>query len=308
MENIELLANEYSAYMEFLGFGEEELTSNSKGGYDIEPSSKFMYEANRDERAMNTEIIEALKDRNTNIPALREKLQKFKKETIYMSGKRLLDFQMFLDEYFEDFKAEQQADERDLMDAEDTRLHQREVEEAERLLTIEEERQKAMERPTIQEPIKDYSERYGTNISGSQPADYTGYTHTGVGVHRLVGDDSKNRLINEKTAQEIRTLWWAGKTGHSPRVTIKTLEGLYPSLSRGGITNLIYRSSWFHLPLVEHEPVSQLSKLSSKDQKVKTYAKKLGIQPIRNEEGRLRLPDETIIEIRKQAKEKKDKK
>lgn len=206
MDDIEVLANEYEVYMAFLGFLEEEIVPTEEG-FDIEPSSKFMYEANREERQMNNELIDALKsNKGFNAVEVRRKLEDFKKETIYMvqPRKTLSDFQDFLDTYYTEQDEnltfleamENYTDE----DKEDINRRLREM-YGEEITGIDfaNQRERAMLRPRIQELLEPEG-KYGE------------YTQEILDIMKTQEQDYKNfkrKEIEQKVEmlqQEARTL------------------------------------------------------------------------------------------------------
>lgn len=213
-------------------------------------------------------------------------------------------------------EAKRQPEEQNAMFEEDTRLRQRQLEEAEAII-VAKERQRAMMRTQILELLEpqpkqiiDRSDKYGVALIGGSKGGGRG-EQTGTGMHINVGQDSPNAKITDKQAQEIRTRYWAGKTGHGQRITHLQLSKEYGYSSHNAITRVINRTSYSHLPQVEYEPESQLEKLNYTAQEVIRNARKEGSQVIPNKEGvllnkegKIRLTDETILAQRKKPEKK----
>jgi hypothetical protein len=180
-------------------------------------------------------------------------------------------------------------------------IFQRRIDE-EKELSLEEERKKAMERVKIEEEVKDYSDKYGAGVIKGAVGDGQG-RHTGLGVHVNLGEKSASSKLTDRQASDIRRRYWTGKVDKTKRITQKALAEEY-GLVEQSISGLINRYYYSHIPLVENEPREYLDKPNATERRVLTKVRKAGKEALIGKGGRVRLPDELVLEPRKKLEEK----
>ena len=141
----------------------------------------------------------------------------------------------------------------------------------------------------------------------------TGAT-TGYGVHLVSGETHGKAKLTADQVQEIRRLYWmggikkSGGKGGRKEYSHHDLAEQF-GVSPTAIASILYRNTWYTLPLVENEPSEQLKKLTYNEQKViKLFKEKYGgteEQLIRNKYGRLALPPEIAMAEREAGIEKR---
>lgn len=164
-------------------------------------------------------------------------------------------------------------------------------------MDLEAGRAKAMERPKIEEKgVLDESGIYGKKSTsrGFGEAEKA----TGVGKHTLFGETHRQAKLTNAQVNDIRRRWWVNKEKQD--VLRKDYGVSSPTLSL-----ITTRQTWSHLPQVEGEPDDVYNAPNLNDLKVMKRAKELGVEPVRNKIGRLKLPDGTIKAVRAATKTEK---
>jgi len=185
--------------------------------------------------------------------------------------------------------------------------------------TAEEERQRAMKRkPKTPEPsphnsdsegeeaetlrlkamkphkiVEDKSDIYGevkgkSKLEGVEKA-------TGAGLHTMYGETHTKAKLTNAQANEIRNLYWTKK--ETNQLNLAEKFKINPSV----IHRILMRKTWSHLPQAEGEPDETYKAPNNTDLKVMKKAKELGVEPVTNKIGRLRLPDEVLKAVRAKA-------
>ena len=179
--------------------------------------------------------------------------------------------------------------ERSAMGGEDVR--------SQKLQTVEEKRQEVMKRPTVMEKgVLDESDIYG-NKSNNKRFGEAAKT-TGVGKHTMFGETHRQAKLTNAEVNDIRRRWWVNKEKQG--VLMKDY-----GVSTATLTYIVTRQTWSHLPQVEGEPDEVFNAPNQNDLKVMKRAKELGVEPVRNKIGRLKLPDGTIKAVRAASKTEK---
>lgn len=111
----------------------------------------------------------------------------------------------------------------------------------------------------------------------------------------------KAKLTNAEV-NELRATYWTKK-----ETNIAKLAEKY-KVAESNIRNILKRNTWSHLPQAEGEPDENYKAPNQNDLKVIKRAKELGVEPVANKIGRLRLPDEIIKKMRQEAATMKKKK
>ena len=164
-------------------------------------------------------------------------------------------------------------------------------------MDLEAGRAKAMERPKIEEKgVLDESDIYG-NKSNNKRFGEAAKT-TGVGKHTMFGEGHRQAKLTNAQVNDIRRRWWVNKEKQG--VLMKDY-----GVSTATLTYIVQRQTWSHLPQVEGEPDEVFNAPNQNDLKVMKRAKELGVEPVRNKIGRLKLPDGTIKAVRAAAKTEK---
>jgi len=152
----------------------------------------------------------------------------------------------------------------------------------------------------------------GLNEVPRQVQEYSGLKGTGMSQHLQYGEKHKFAKLTDETAQAIRKEYWGGGGNRKTAGGGKKVAGSQQQLadkygvSREAIRYVLNRSSWIHLPQVEGEPDENMNKTSMNERKTLKLAKELGVEPIRNKIGRLALPEEVVLKLRKEATERRE--
>jgi len=180
------------------------------------------------------------------------------------------------------------------------------TQETERLMMLQRQREMAMLLPTIEEPVViDRSDQEKLNVvKGGKYGDMEEYGATGVGFRRNIGERHVKAILNDVSAQQIRTQYWAIPEAERPSlnafgVSLATQYNVKPTT----IVGLITRRSWTGslYPRVEGEPEENLLTLNKTESKVLTEARKKGLLTMLGKGRRLRLTDEEILEQREEV-------
>jgi ketosteroid isomerase-like protein len=164
-------------------------------------------------------------------------------------------------------------------------------------MDLEGGRAKAMKQPKIEEKgVLDESDVYG-NKSNNKRFGEAAKT-TGVGKHTMFGETHRQAKLTNAQVNDIRKRWWVNKEKQG--VLMKDY-----GVSTATLTYIVTRQTWSHLPQVEGEPDDVYNAPNQNDLKVMKRAKELGVEPVRNKIGRLKLPDGTIKAVRAAAKTEK---
>ena len=123
---------------------------------------------------------------------------------------------------------------------------------------------------------------------------------TGLGTHHAVGEAHPKAKLTDALVQQLRREYWASDRN---RGDVKAMKAKY-GIAKGTMQSVIYRQSWVHLPRVEGEPEENLKRLSGAEARVAKKAKELGVEPVRNELGRIALPADVVVKLRAEASEK----
>lgn len=166
-----------------------------------------------------------------------------------------------------------------------------------KLQTVEEKRQEVMKRPKIEEKgVLDESDIYGNK--GTPRGFGEAEKATGIGKHTMFGEGHRQAKLTNAEVNDIRRRWWVNKEKQG--VLMKDY-----GVSTATLTYIVKRQTWSHLPQVEGEPDEVFNAPNQNDLKVMKRAKELGVEPVRNKIGRLKLPDGTIKAVRAAAKTEK---
>lgn len=161
-------------------------------------------------------------------------------------------------------------------------------------MDLEAGRAKAMKQPKIEEKgVLDQSDIYGNK--GTPRGFGEAEKATGVGKHTMFGEGHRQAKLTNAEVNDIRRRWWVNKEKQA--VLMKDY-----GVSTATLTYIVTRQTWSHLPQVEGEPDEVLNAPNQNDLKVMKRAKELGVEPVRNKIGRLKLPDGTIKAVRAKTK------
>ena len=311
---MEDIANEYVAFLDYLGFGKGvELIAKENGGFFVHRG--LLYPDNKDKtvRELSEYIVDKLKNPKSRVPLLREKFEKLKEESYYLGGSELYDwrgtkqsrfskteagFKEYLEDYYEKDDASSISTGTSQGSSVDELTHKIErIDLSPPSVTVEEQRQLAMKRPFIEEKVADFSDVFHTgggapkkNFEGMLPA-------TGMAEHMMYGEKHYKAKLTPKDVNEIRTRYFAGEKTVNLHKEYK--------VALGTIDHIIGRHTWKHLPQVPGEPDEYLARPNQQEVKVIKIAKQYGVEPVRNKIGRLALPPELIKQLRKERAEKK---
>lgn len=122
-----------------------------------------------------------------------------------------------------------------------------------------------------------------------------GMETTGVGAHIQYGEKHSKAKLTNADANTIRALYWSKQETNLAKIAEKY------KVAEPTIWKLLKRNTWSHLPQAEGEPDENYKARNQTDDKVLKRAKKLGVEPVANKIGRLRLPDEALKLVKAEA-------
>lgn len=161
-------------------------------------------------------------------------------------------------------------------------------------------RLKAMKpRKIVEKGLLDFSDVFAEKEPKKKEFPREGLEATGAGAHIKYGEKHHKAKLTNAQATEIRNMFWSKK--ETNQHTIAKMYELNPSVIR----RVIVRETWSHLPQAEGEPDDVYNAPNGTDLRVMKKAKELGVEPVANKIGRLRLPDEAIKEARVKAQIKR---
>jgi hypothetical protein len=313
---MEDIANEYVAFLDYLGFGQGiELIAKENGGFKVHGVSGGIIRpdnGDKEVRELSRDIVTKLQNPKSRVASLREKFDKLRKDSYYLGGsehftygkegrmggsrpkKSEEGFKEYLKDYYEDDATSTGTSKGSSIDDLTNTMGRIDLSPA-GAPSVEEERQLAMKRPFIEEKIADYSDVFGK--SEREGNKYEGLEATGMNLHLQYGEKHLKAKLTEKDVNEIRTKYFAGERNidlHKEyNVTVSTID------------HIVGRHTWKHLPQVPGEPDEYLTRPNLQEKAVLKVAKQYGVEPVRNKIGRLALPPELIKQLRKEKAEKK---
>jgi len=302
-EEFKELAFEFLGYMDYLGIDTSRgLRENGEGGISYE--GDHYRTTDRKVQEMYWDITRRLRKPKSRVNSMREKFEEFKKESIRgtREGKlrTLEDFKKFYQEnYGDEDEVEELTTAVGGMDLSGAGGPAPAPAPAPAPVTAEEERLQAMIRPYVKENVVDRStEVIGHETSKAGTIDMSGYSATGVGQRKNIGEKNAKAKLTPQQANEIRTRYWSGKFGGGEFISQYTLAKEY-GLTQPGITTIINRTTWDYLPRVPHEPDSHFTKLNTTAKNVRRIAKKEGTEVIESKSGSIKRTDASILAQRK---------
>jgi hypothetical protein len=308
------IANEYVAFLDYIGKGNGvELIAREDGGFNVRNGILYQKEINDVVvRDLSSSIVERLKNPKSRVSTLRQQLEKFKKQSYYLGGFERYDFKgttqtrpaktekgfnEFLEDYYEDDATSTGTSQGSSVDDLTNTMGRMDLSGG-GFPSVEQERQDAMRRPFIQENIADYSDIF--RGKGEEGEGHVGdfLQVTGLGEHKVYGEQVKNSKLTEAQVNQIRLLHFRDKvqgTDIAKEFKVRT----------SNISIILSRKTWKHLPQVEGEPDKIFNQPNIQEMRVMKLAKEYGVEPVRNKIGRLALPQGLVRKLKaeKQATE-----
>jgi hypothetical protein len=323
---MEEIANEYVAFLDYLGFGQGiELIAKENGGFKVHGVTGGIIRPdarNTEVTELSRDIVTKLQNPKSRVSSLREKFDKLREESYYLGGyehytygpggrmgasrhkKTEEGFKKYLEDYYEKDEASSTGTSQgSSVDDLTNQMGRIDLSPAGAPPlsgpSVEEQRQLAMKRPFIEEKVADFSD-----VFIGEPTKNPGQTYgegrllaTGMAEHVMYGEKHHGAKLTGAQVTELRTRYFAGEA------TLKLANEF--KISDKTVNSITSRQTWKHLPQVPGESDENFNRPNIQELRVMKIAREHGVEPIRNKIGRFALPPELLKRLRKERAEAK---